>query len=144
MVYQKCFQIIFTQHQHPVFVCLQCLSVWFSSSLAGETVSQICVYPLFYCPQKHNKNSAAESKGKPRGYSCSCRRRDFVGGVWICLWESGTWKLAVRKEPTDNRSFSAAVYQGDADSCRRWFNGWLLELMGDSSFLKRDSRSGTC
>lgn len=58
------------------------------------------VHRLFFpeCSLKHRV------KSKARGYSYSCRRRDFVRGLDIFL---RVWHLKAQcgKEPTDNGSF---------------------------------------
>lgn len=59
----------------------------------------------------HNKT--AQSKEQPAGRATAVTAVTLSVG-WIYLWGSGTWKLDVGKEPTDNGSSSAPVYQGEA------------------------------
>lgn len=94
-------------------------SAWLSSTLTGETFSQISRFTQILlstnysvCSVEHDK-TLPQSKGKPHGYSYSCQRHNFVGalGVFVRVWHLKAWR---GKEPTDNGSFSALVYQGDA------------------------------
>ncbi len=127
--YLQWFWNVFRKDQLSILLCLQCLTshptwvhcfhpVWLVSE-SDLYIYRVYLHRLLRGAVCSTPKLCHGLKRKAPGYGSSCRRSDFFWelDMFVRVWHL---KAQCGKEPVDNGSFSAAVYQGDAVAERFW------------------------